>query len=97
MTFTLSEVVPWGRSFDEYRAMFAQSDEDLATRILGCGDDRASFNAMATEQGHRVVSVDPIYQFSGEEIEIRIREATPKIGGPCRHPRSGSVRVSKGQ
>jgi hypothetical protein len=36
--FTLQQVVPWGRSFDEYRAMFALTDVDLEGRIFGCGD-----------------------------------------------------------
>jgi hypothetical protein len=33
--FTLDHVVPWGRSFDEYRRMFALTSEDLDRRILG--------------------------------------------------------------
>lgn len=70
--FALDQVVPWGRSFDEYRAMFALSDADLAGRILGCGDGPASFNARATGQGASVVSCDPIYQWRTEEIRQRI-------------------------
>ena len=66
MAFTLSGVVPWGRTFDEYRAMFALSDDDLAKRILGCGDGPAAFNAVATEKGYQVASADPLYQFSAE-------------------------------
>jgi hypothetical protein len=27
--FTLHEIVPWGRSFEEYRRMFVLSDADL--------------------------------------------------------------------
>ena len=34
MTIKLNEVIPWGRSFEEYRRMFALTDEDLAGRIL---------------------------------------------------------------
>jgi hypothetical protein len=30
MAFTLDQVVPWGRSFDEYVAMFSLSVEDLS-------------------------------------------------------------------
>ena len=45
--FTLDQVVPWGRSFDEYRRMFALSDDDLTGSILGCGDGLASFNAVS--------------------------------------------------
>jgi hypothetical protein len=46
--FTLERVVPWGRSFDEYRRMFVLSSDDLRLRILGCADGPASFNAEAT-------------------------------------------------
>ena len=41
MTIRLSEVIPWGQSFEEYRRMFALTDENLAERILGCGDGPA--------------------------------------------------------
>lgn len=73
----LSSVVPWGRSFDEYRAMFSLSDEDLERVILGCGDGAASFNAELTALGGRVLSVDPIYRFTAAEIQQRIRRVYP--------------------
>jgi hypothetical protein len=68
----LHDVIPWGRSFEDYQRMFAQTDEDLAGPILGCGDGPASFNAEATARGHAVVSCDPIYAFSSAEIEHRV-------------------------
>ena len=49
--FTLEQVVPWGRSFDEYCNMFALSSDDLALRILGCGDGPASFPPAIREPG----------------------------------------------
>jgi hypothetical protein len=70
--FTLSQIVPFGRSLDEYRRMFALSDADLRGTILGCADGPASFNAEATLMGCRVVSCDPLYQFEAEEIRTRI-------------------------
>src|SRR5688572_23440972 len=70
--FTLDRVVPWGRSFDEYRCMFALTDDDLGTRILGCGDGPASFNAEATRRGSNVISCDPIYRFEVDQIRERI-------------------------
>src|SRR5678815_1034496 len=70
--FTLDQVVPWGRSFDEYCRMFPLTDGDLDRRILGCGDGPASFNAEATRCGHRGVSCDPIYRFDRSQIEERI-------------------------
>lgn len=72
MPFTLDQVVPWGRSYDEYVAMFALSDAELQRRILGCGDGPASFNAVLTRRGGSVVSVDPLYQYSRDEIRQRI-------------------------
>jgi hypothetical protein len=73
MAIKLKEVVPWGRSFDEYRRMFQLSAQDLFGRILGCGDGPASFNAEATALGHQVISCDPIYAFSKSEIEQRVQ------------------------
>jgi hypothetical protein len=70
--FTLDKVVPWGRSFDEYQQLFALTPADLERRILGCGDGPAAFNAEATRRGARVVSCDPLYAFSRDEIEARI-------------------------
>jgi hypothetical protein len=76
MSFQLDHIVPWGRSFGEYVAMFALSDGDLQGRILGCGDGPASFNVLLTRQGGpgRVLSADPLYRFSPEAIRHRIGE-----------------------
>jgi len=79
MPFELTSVVPWGRSFREYLAMFALSDDDLAGTILGCGDGPASFNARASRRGTSVVSADPLYRFSTSEIESRIAETVETI------------------
>lgn len=79
MPFELDRVVPWGRCFDEYRRMFAFTDADLSGRILGCGDGPASFNSEATARGHAVVSCDPIYAFSADEIEQRVEATSPVI------------------
>lgn len=57
---TLDHFVPWGRSFWEYKAMFALTEADLAGRMLGCGDGPAGFNAEATRCGLTVVSCDPL-------------------------------------
>jgi SAM-dependent methyltransferase len=73
MAFELSQVVPWGRSYDEYVSMFSLSEEDHRKRILGCGDGPAGFNAEITLRGGHVISVDPIYQFSANEIKKRIQ------------------------
>jgi len=74
MGFTLDHIVPWGRSLEEYTAMFALTEADLTRRILGCADGPASFNAELTARGGCVLSVDPIYEFSAAQIEERIKE-----------------------
>ena len=74
MPFSIDRVIPWGRTFAEYRAMFDLSKGDLGGRILGCGDGPASFNAEMTAQGRAVVSVDPLYSHSAAAIERRVQE-----------------------
>ncbi len=78
MNCTINNIYPWGRSFEEYRRMFLLSDDDLNGRIIGCADGPAAFNAAMHRMGRRVVSVDPLYQFTADEIRSRI-EATYAI------------------
>ncbi|QCX80686.1 hypothetical protein C9F11_35515 [Streptomyces sp. YIM 121038] len=49
------------RSLDEYRAMFALTDDDLGLRILDCPGGAASFVAEAGARGTDAVAVDPQY------------------------------------
>jgi hypothetical protein len=83
----LTQIVPWGRSFEEYRRMFDLSGEDLSGRMLGCGDGPASFNAEATTAGHDVVSCDPLYAFTPEEIRRRVEQTYETVLSQVRlHP-----------
>ena len=50
------------------------SDEESVSRILGVGDGPASFNSEMDALGHTVVSIDPIYAFSKEQIAQRIEK-----------------------
>jgi hypothetical protein len=77
--FTLDQVVPWGRSFEEYRRMFALTDADLGLRILGCGDGPASFNAEATRHGANITSCDPIYRWEADQIRERVAVTYQRI------------------
>jgi hypothetical protein len=70
----LCSIVPWGRSLDEYRGMFALSAADLHGRMLDCGGGPASFNAEGSAAGARIVSVDPLYAYCAADIEGRIDE-----------------------
>lgn len=74
MSFTLEKIVPWGRSYEEYVAMFALTQAELGLPILGCGDGPASFNAELNKQGGNVISIDPIYHFEANQIKSRIEE-----------------------
>lgn len=69
MAIKLEHVVPFGRSLGEYLAMFDLTPCDLSKRILGVGDGPASFNAEMTALGHFVLSIDPLYRFTRQEIK----------------------------
>ncbi len=69
MVMKLEKVVPFGRSMDKYKCMFALSDSDLEKTIVGVGDGPASFNTEMFALGKTVVSVDPLCVFQAEEIE----------------------------
>jgi SAM-dependent methyltransferase len=75
----LDHVIPFGRSFDEYRLMFGLTDDDRRRRILGVGDGPASFNAEATRLGWNITSVDPLYEFSASAIEARFRDVVDDV------------------
>ena len=75
----LDQVVPFGRSFDEYRAMFSLSTGDLAKTIIDVASGPASFNAEMQAKGKRVVSIDPLYAFSAAEIEQRFHAVVDGI------------------
>jgi len=79
MGLRLEQIVPWGRSLSEYIQMFDLTEADLQGKILDCGSGPASFNAEMTELGHSVISCDPIYRFSTEQIQQRIDETYKMI------------------
>ena len=59
--------------------MFNLDDEDLNGTILGCADGPASFNAEMYRRGHRVISCDPIYRFTKQQLNARIEHACVEI------------------
>jgi len=74
MIFKIESVIPWGRSMSEYVKMFDLTPDDLSLSILDCAGGPASFNVEMTRQGYKVISCDPIYQFTGSEIEQRVQD-----------------------
>jgi hypothetical protein len=79
MRYELSQVLPWGRSFEEYVKMFSLTEKDLNGTILGCADGPASFNTEMNRRGGRIVSCDPIYRFTRQQLSIRIEQACEEI------------------
>ncbi|VAY88301.1 hypothetical protein MNB_ARC-1_1189 [hydrothermal vent metagenome] len=75
----LENVVPWGRNKQEYQDMFQLSREDLQSKILGCGDGPSSFNFEITKLNGNITSVDPIYQFTKDEIQTRIDKTSSVV------------------
>ncbi len=79
MVMKLEKVTPLGRSLEEYWLMFGLTEKDLDKKIIGIGDGPASFNAEMKELGNKVTSVDPLYEFSGEEIEKQFYEVIDQV------------------
>lgn len=91
MAFELKNVVPWGRNMDEYTSMFMLTDEDLEKRIAGFGDGPASFNVELTTKGGTVVSIDPLYRFTKDQIRQRIAETKDIVERKTRANQSNFV------
>lgn len=81
MAIKYTEAVPWGRSFEEYCSMFNLSEIDLQLKIIGCGDGPANFNSVMYKNGHRVISCDPLYRFTAEQIRQRIDDTYDTVIG----------------
>ena len=69
MSLRLDQTVPFGRSLREYELMFSLSEADRRRRILDSAAGPSSFNAELTAAGGDVRSIDPLYQFTGAEIQ----------------------------
>ena len=79
MSFALDQIVPWGRSYEEYISMFSLNKDDLNLYILGCADGPSSFNRGLTKRGGRIISVDPLYQYSKEQIAQQIKNTQNEV------------------
>ena len=72
--FELEGIVPWGRRFAEYEAFFALDEHALSGPVLDAGGGPSSFVAEARAKGIDAVAADPLYRFTGQEIEHRFEE-----------------------
>lgn len=68
----LSKVVLLGRTFEEYLRYFGLNEAELrGKKILDIASGVSSFCAEANAKGISVTALDPIYEFSAEEIRER--------------------------
>lgn len=79
MSIRLDQTVPFGRSLREYQLMFSLSVADCRSRILDCAAGPSSFNAELTADGGAVCSIDPLYQFTGAEIQRQFFETLDQV------------------
>ena len=77
--FKLENVVPWGRSLQEYIQIFNLTNQNLQKSIIDCAGGPSSFNVEQYQAGNTVISCDPIYQFTTEQIQERITQTYPII------------------
>lgn len=68
--------------------MFRLERADLPRRILGCGDGPAAFNGAWTRRGGSIVSADPLYMLTRDQIAARIEEVRPMMEGHLRETRA---------
>ncbi|NKB56743.1 MAG: SAM-dependent methyltransferase [Alphaproteobacteria bacterium] len=77
--FKLEDVLPWGRNRAEYQAFFDLGNLASDVKMLDCASGPSSFNAEMTASGYQVVSADPIYQFSADDIAGRVQHTRTKM------------------
>ncbi len=87
----LKNIVPWGRNLSEYKAMGLYAELDKHKKILGCGDGPASVNVELTHMGIDIISIDPIYQFTKEQIQQRVQETSMFVSEQLRQNRDDFV------
>lgn len=64
--------------------MFNLDDEDLNGTILGCADGPAGFNAEMNRRGRLVISCDPIYSLTKQQLKAQIKHASAVISEQTR-------------
>lgn len=71
----LKKFVLWGHRLNDYKAMFNLSESFLETsEIIEYGSGITSFNAEMTALGRKVISIDPMYALTLEEIKASVNE-----------------------
>lgn len=86
---TIDEVIPWGKTYNEYCQFFDLEEKNLKQPIACFGDGASGFHAELNLLGKQVVSFDPIYQFCVDELEKRFSEVLVQFGRQIDQRRKG--------
>jgi len=68
----MRKLVLWGHHVDEYREMFALSNEDMATRILEYGCGTSAVNAELSALSNPIVSCDPLFTLDKDTLYSKV-------------------------
>jgi hypothetical protein len=77
------------RSYEEYQAMFALTDNDIAGAILDCPGGGSSFTARANADGATAIATDPVYATPRESLAEHVISETDRGSA---HTAAGSDR-----
>ncbi|MEO7310721.1 MAG: hypothetical protein ABIX01_09995 [Chitinophagaceae bacterium] len=64
-----NHVSVWGRTLEEYQKMFGLGDIPTSTQILSIADGPSTFNKQLRDKEINIVSVDPIYELSIDNLK----------------------------
>lgn len=73
------DLVLWGHSLADYINMFSLNEENLQSKILNCYSGPNSFNAELTSKGGEVVSCDPLFALSINQLKSTIQNEFQKM------------------
>jgi hypothetical protein len=79
MTTLDQDIFLWGHSLADFIEMFILTEQDLQSKILECCSGPSSFNIELTTKGGQVISCDPLFTLSFEEISTRVNAIFPAM------------------
>lgn len=65
----------WGRTLEEYKKMFSLDDILPLTKILSIADGPSTFNLQLRKLGIQIISVDPIYNLSVDDLKEAFKKS----------------------
>lgn len=81
----MRKLVLWGYGIEDYREMFALSQEDTYTKILEFGCGPSAVNSQQTLEGHQIVSCDPLFVLDKDTLSSKTRMIFAQMADEIRH------------